>query len=108
MFKRLKQNHFNNRTNPIIQEENLGGVAYNIAKILSFLGQNTELYSLNCNTIQKEKIRKQRIKFKILNKKIYNTYYASILDKNGKMIFGLANMDDYEKLININKFNISQ
>ena len=27
-------------------------------------------------------------------------YYASILDNNGKMILGLANMDNYEKLIN--------
>ena len=97
---RLKQNYFKNRTNPIIQQENLGGVAYNIAKILSFLNQNTKLYSLNCNIIQKKEIKQKGIKFKPLNKNIIKRYYISILDKKGKMILGLANMDDYEKFKN--------
>ena len=33
----LKQNYFKNRTNPIMQKEKLGGVAYNVAKKLAFL-----------------------------------------------------------------------
>ena len=33
---KLKQGYFKNRTNPINHQENLGGVAYNIARILSF------------------------------------------------------------------------
>ena len=49
----LKQNYFKNRTNPIKQQENLGGVAYNIAKKLSFLGQKTKLYSINCQKRRK-------------------------------------------------------
>ena len=96
---RLKQNFFKNRTNPINQRENLGGVAYNIAKILSFLDQNTKLYSLNCSKTKKKEIKKHGIKFQSLNEKINQSYYTSVLDKNGKMILGLANMDDYEQLL---------
>ena len=92
----LKQDYFKNRTNPINQEESLGGVAYNIAKKLSFLKQKTILYSLNCNKGQKKEIKLRDIKFKSLNKDIGHRYYASVLDKEGKMILGLANMDDYE------------
>ena len=97
----LKQNYFKNRTNPINQKESIGGVAFNISKMLSFLNQNTQLRSLNCNKIQKKIIKKMGIKFKALNKNIGNRYYSSILDKKGKMIFGLAKMDDYE---NFNDF----
>ena len=97
---RLKQDYYKNRTNPINQHQNLGGVAYNIAKILSFLNQNTKLYSINCNNSQKQEIKLQGIKFKSLNKEICERYYTSILDKNGKMILGLANMDNYENIIN--------
>ena len=99
---RLKQVLFKNRTNPIMQEENLGGVAYNIAKKLSFLNQNTNLFSLNCNKIQKKEIRFNGIKFIPLSKEYTHRYYTSVLDKNGKMILGLANMNDYEKLTNFN------
>jgi len=97
---RLKQNYFKNRTNPINQEENLGGVAYNIAKKLSFLNQNTKLYSLNCNKEQKKEIKLQGIKFKTLNKEISQRYYTSVLNKDGKMILGLANMNNYDLLTN--------
>ncbi|MDC0226741.1 PfkB family carbohydrate kinase [Alphaproteobacteria bacterium] len=97
---RMKQDYFKNRTNPINQQDNLGGVAYNIAKKLSFLNQNTILYSLNCNNKQKREIQTQGIKFKPLNYKINQSYYTSIIDKNGKMILGLANMDDYDEFIN--------
>ena len=101
---RLKQDYFKNRTNPINQQENLGGVAYNIAKKLSFLNENTKLYSLNCNKVQKKIIRLQGIKFKSLNKKFNHRYYTSVLNKNGKMILGLANMDDYEKFTDYSNF----
>ena len=98
----LKQNYFKNRTNPINQLENLGGVAYNISKKLAFLNQKTILYSLNCNKEQKKIIRKQGIKFIPLNKSVNKNHYTTIIDKNGKMILGLANMDDYERLSNYN------
>ena len=96
---KLKNNYFKNRSNPIYHEEYLGGVAYNIAKILSFLNQSTKLYSLDCSNYKKKEIQIQGIKFKTLNKIKNNSYYTSVIDKNGKMILGLANMDDYEKLI---------
>ena len=44
----LKKNYFKKRTNPINQKEFLVVVANNIASKLSFLGENTELLSLNC------------------------------------------------------------
>ena len=94
---KLKSNYFKNRTNPIYQEEHIGGVSYNIAKILAFLNENIDLYSLNCNTKQKKEINSHGIKFVPLNRKIIERHYTSILDKNGKMILGLANMDIYEK-----------
>ena len=96
---KLKQDYYQNRTNPINQEKSLGGVAYNIAKVFSFLNQNTKLYSLNCDILQKREIRLLDIKFKSLNKEIKERYYTSILNKNGKMIFGLANMDNYDEII---------
>ena len=102
---KLKQNYFKNRTNPINHQVNLGGVAYNIAKKLSFLNQNIKLYSLNCDKIQKKEIKLQGIKFKALNKKINTSSYTSVLDKKGKMILGLANMDNYENFI---EYNISK
>ena len=37
-----------------------------------------------------------------VNTKIKQRYYTSILDKKGKMIFGLANMDNYEAFKNNN------
>ena len=108
----LKNNYFKNRTNPILHKENLGGVAYNIAQKLSFLDQYSSLYSLNCELIQKKIIKQNKIKFINLNKSIFKRYYTSVIDKNGKMIFGLANMEDYEKkiffkkLINLKNKNI--
>ena len=99
---KLKQNYFKNRTNPIIQQEKLGGVAYNIAKKLSFLDQSTKLLSMNCHPKIKKEIKKNGIKFQALNDKINERYYASIIDKKGSMIFGLANMKVYEKVTNSN------
>ena len=94
---RLKQVFFRNRTNPVNQKENLGGVAYNVAKILAFLNIPVILYSLNCNNLQKKEIAKKGINFIPLNKDINKSYYTSVLNRDGKMILGLANMDTYEE-----------
>ena len=99
---KIKGNFLKNRTNPINQEKRLGGVAYNIAKLLSILKQKTKLYSLDCNLDQKKEIENSGIKFKSLTDKFRNRYYTSILDKNGKMLLGLANMEEYEKKIKCN------
>ena len=57
----LKGDYYKNRTNPITQEENLGGVAYRIASKLSFLNTNTELFSLNCDDKYKIELKKKNI-----------------------------------------------
>ena len=98
----LQKNYFKKRTNPINQKEFLGGVAYNIALKLSFLGKKTELLSLNCIQEIKKEILNNNIKFRPLTKFFYNRSYLSILNKKREMILGLANMDNYEKT-NISK-----
>ena len=93
----LKSNYYNNRTNPIIQKEELGGVAYRIASTLSFLNLNTELISLNCDDKYKLELKKNNIKFTSLTKEKFKRNYTAILNDKGEMILGLANMDNYEK-----------
>ena len=100
----LKSKHYKNRTNPITQTQSLGGVAYNIAEKLSFLNMKTELISLNCEKKNIHTIKKNKIKFKPLNKKVFHKSYTTVLNSNGKMILGMANMDNYEKSYNIDKF----
>jgi len=104
---KLKSNYILNRTNPSSQKQSLGGVAYNIASKIALFDKNIELISLNCVKKIKKEIKKRGIKFKTLNKKILNRSYTSILDKKGKLILGLANMNVYEQkftLLNL-KFN---
>ena len=100
---KLKSKFYKNRTNPIIQTKSLGGVAYNIAEKLSFLNIKSKLFSLNSKKKNIDKIKKNKIDFIPLNKKIYSRSYSTILNSKGQMILGMANMDNYEKLINLNK-----
>ena len=100
----LKSKHYKNRTNPITLSQSLGGVAYNIAEKLSFLNMKTELISLNCNKKNIYTIKKNKIKFKPLNKEVLHRSYTTVLNSNGEMILGMANMDNYEKSNNFDKF----
>ena len=97
----LKNNYFKNRTNPVIHKEKLGGVAFNVASKIAFLNEKIELNSINCNSRHKKEIKNQGILFKEINKTIHKRYYSSVLDKKGQLILGLANMDSYEKNINL-------
>ena len=97
----LKANYYKNRTNPITQKEDLGGVAYRIASKLSFLNTNTELISLDCDNEFKKELKKKNIIFIPLTKKKLKRNYTAILNNNGKMILGLANMNNYEKNFSI-------
>jgi pseudouridine kinase len=72
-----------------------------MAKILTFLDKKTELISINTKSNIKKIIKKNGIIFKKLNNEINERYYSSLLDKNGKMILGLANMDIYEKSLDL-------
>ena len=94
---KLKTNYFTNRTNPVVQKKSLGGVAYNIASKIAIFDKKVELMSLNCIDSIKKEIKKRKIQFSALNKSIEKRSYTAILDKNGKMILGLADMDVYEK-----------
>ena len=100
---KLKKEYLKNRTNPVSHQESIGGVAYNMAKIFIFVEQKTELISINTNLHIKKIIKKNGIIFSKLDNAINERYYSSILDDKGKMILGLANMDLYEKLLNLNK-----
>ena len=98
---KLKSNFFFNRTNPVIQKQSLGGVAYNIASKIALFNKNIELMSLYCESIIKKEIKKRKIKFRAINKSIEKRSYTTILDKKGNIILGLADMDVYEKKIQI-------
>ena len=105
---KLKGNYYKNRSNPIIKHKTLGGVAFRVAERLSFLNIKTILFSLNCESDEKIHMLKKKIIFKPLTKKIYERSYNAILNQKNKMILGLANMDNYEKNLNIpiiNNFN---
>ncbi len=93
----FKTKHFNNRTNPVKKTQYMGGVAYNIAEKLSFLDLKTKLISLNLQQTNIDKISKNKITFKALNKEVYDRSYTSVLNTKGEMILGLANMDNYER-----------
>ena len=66
----LKKNIINYRTNPIIHKTRIGGVAYNVAEIISIF-EKVEFYSLKINYELKKLIPK-KIKVKQINDKIAN------------------------------------
>ena len=105
----LKKNIINFRSNQITQKNRIGGVAYNIAKLLSnFVDVN--FYSLAINEEIRKKISK-KIYVHQVNKDYADRYYLALSDKNNKFLLGLANTDEYEnnkslKIPNIKNKNI--
>ena len=105
----LKKNIINFRSNQITQKSRLGGVAYNIAELLSnFVDVN--FYSLAINEEIRKKISK-KIYVHQVNKNYTDRYYLALSDKNNKFLLGLANTDEYEnnkslKIPNIKNKNI--
>jgi len=105
----LKKNIINFRSNQIIQKIRIGGVAYNIAELLSnFVDVN--FYSLAINEEIRKKISK-KIYVHQVNKDYADRYYLALSDKNNKFLLGLANTDEYEnnkslKIPNIKNKNI--
>ncbi len=101
----LKRNIINFRTNPIIHKSRIGGVAYNVSKILSFFDK-IQFYSLFVNKELRKKIPKN-ITLNQIDKKKSDRYYIALSDKNNKFLLGLGNTDEYEnnnflKIPNIN------
>ena len=105
----LKKNIINFRSNQITQKNRIGGVAYNIAELLSnFVDIN--FYSLAINEEIRKKISK-KIYVHQVNKNYTDRYYLALSDKNNKFLLGLANTDEYEnnkslKIPNIKNKNI--
>ena len=105
----LKKNIINFRSNQITQKNRIGGVAYNIAELLSnFVDVN--FYSLAINEEIRKKISK-KIYVHQVNKDYVDRYYLALSDKNNKFLLGLANTDEYEnnkslKIPNIKNKNI--
>ena len=90
----LKNSIINNRTNPITHNYRIGGVAYNVAELISIF-DNIQFYSLSINKELKNKISKN-ILVKKINNENSERYYVALSDKNNKFILGLANTDVYE------------
>ena len=97
----LKKSIINNRTNPIIHNSKIGGVAYNVAELISYFDK-IQFYSLAINNEIKNRIPKN-ISIKEINKNKSERYYVALSDKNNKFLLGLANTDIYE---NTNFFKI--
>ena len=90
----LKNSIINKRTNPIIHNTRIGGVAYNIAELISIFDK-IQFYSLSIDKELHSKISKNIFIKKINNKKS-ERYYVALSNKNNKFILGLANTDVYE------------
>ncbi len=90
----LKNSIINNRTNPITHNYRIGGVAYNVAELISIFDK-IQFYSLSINKELQDKISKN-ISVKKINNKKSERYYVALSDKNNKFILGLANTDVYE------------
>lgn len=90
------------RTNPVNSTLKLGGVVSNIANNLKLFTKNTKLFSLPFEKNINTKFFTNKIKPIEISNSINDSFYNAILDKNGKLIIGLASNSTYEKIKNIN------
>ena len=90
----LKKNIINKRTNPIIHNSRIGGVAYNVAELISIFDK-IQFYSLKITKELQNKIS-QKISIKKINNNKAERYYIALSDKNNKFLLGLANTEIYE------------
>ena len=92
----LKNDLIKYRTNPIKHKESYGGVAHNVAKIISNR-ENVSFFSLMTDKETIDYLKKYKIDFLPLNKKIEKRYYGVLVNKYKKFELGIANTDAYEK-----------
>ena len=90
----LKNSIINKRTNPIIHNTRIGGVAYNVAELISIFDK-IDFYSLAISLELKNRIS-NNISVKSINDDKSERYYVALSDKNNKFLLGLANTDVYE------------
>ena len=92
----LKNELIKYRTNPVNHYESYGGVAHNVAKVIA-AREKVSLASINSDNETINYLRKNKIEFLNLNKKIQKRYYAVLLNKSKKLELGIANTDAYEQ-----------
>ncbi|MFF2754914.1 carbohydrate kinase [Psychrobacillus sp. NPDC058041] len=90
-------------SNPTTSLQSVGGVARNIAENLGRLGHSVRLLSVVGNDIEYQIIEKASSHwmnlFSVEKLANYSTgTYSAILDKQGEMLFALANMEIYDQL----------
>jgi len=92
----LKNNLIKYRTNPVKHKESYGGVAHNVARMISN-HENVSFFSLMSDKETIIYLKKNKIDFIPLNKKIEKRYYGVLINKYKKFELGIANTDAYEK-----------
>ena len=95
------------RTNPIKSNQQLGGVASNIANNIRIFSNKIILYSLPLTNKYSNKIYNKKIKFEKILDVTNDSFYTAIIDYKGKLILGLASNKIYENInkIDFNKIN---
>jgi len=92
----LKNDLVKYRTNPVKHKESYGGVAHNVARMISN-HENVSFFSLMTDKETINYLKKYKIDFLPLNKKIEKRYYGVLVNKYKKFELGIANTDVYEK-----------
>ena len=96
----LKNDLVKYRTNPVKHKESYGGVAHNVARMISN-HENVSFFSLMTDKETISYLKKYKIDFLPLNKKIEKRYYGVLVNKYKKFELGIANTDAYEKFTKI-------
>ena len=96
----LKNDLIKYRTNPVKHKESYGGVAHNVARMISN-HENVSFFSLKTDKETINYLKKYKIDFLPLNKKIEKRYYGVLVNKHKKFELGIANTDAYEKFTKI-------
>ena len=96
----LKNDLIKYRTNPVKHKESYGGVAHNVARMISN-HEKVSFFSLMTDKETINYLKKNKIDFIPLNKKIEKRYYGVLINKYKKFELGIANTDAYEKFTKI-------
>ena len=91
----LKNDLIKYRTNPIKHSESYGGVAHNVARVIS-KNENVSLCSIKSDRETIRYLKKIGINFVSLNNKIQKRYYGILINKFKKFQLGIANTEAYE------------
>ena len=96
----LKNDLIKYRTNPVKHKESYGGVAHNVARMICN-HENVSFFSLMTDKETINYLKKNKIDFIPLNKKIEKRYYGVLINKYKKFELGIANTDAYEKFTKV-------